>query len=104
MDTRYSFIAFTYIFSPVSAKVCSELSKQIPERTFTKDEIGFFTLLLVRGVEINKCPTRVYFNEEFTPFDALIVEDFVSFYKVSLSKFHRNISAISKNKLPGKRS
>ena len=90
------------IFPNISEQLVVELSTQIPERTFTKEDIGFITLLLIKGVAINKCPCRLYFNTGFTPLDALIIKDFVSFYKNGLRNFHRDISLLKTTKLLGK--
>lgn len=87
---KYSpFLIISDIFPYLSEQIHSELSTQIPERTYTKDELGVITLLLVIGVMINNCPCRMYFDEKFSPFDALIVGEFVSFYKNRLRNFRR---------------
>jgi hypothetical protein len=100
---KYSpFPVVTDVFPYVSEQLVSELSTQIPERTFTKDEVGFITLLLIKGVAINKSPCRIYFNEGFTPFDALIIGEFVRFYKNGLRNFHQDVAVLKTNKLLGK--
>lgn len=102
---KYSPFPVVYdVFPYISEQLVSELSTQIPERTFTKDEVGFITLLLIRGVAINECPCRLYFNTGFSPFDALIIEDFVRFYKNGLRNFHRDVGVLRANKLLGKQS
>lgn len=92
------FLTFCDMFPRISKELQEELIGQIPQRVFTREEIGFFTPLLVRGVSINGHTCRVYFNEAFSPFDLLIIGDFVDYYKESLIHFHQSVRILRINK------
>lgn len=94
---RSMFLVVCDMFPRISQELQDELSVQIPQRIFTKEEIGFFTLLLVRGVSINGRTCRVYFNEAFSPFDLLIIGDFVDHYREGLIQFHQSVRILHIN-------
>ncbi|OHA84060.1 MAG: hypothetical protein A2937_02600 [Candidatus Yonathbacteria bacterium RIFCSPLOWO2_01_FULL_47_33b] len=91
------FLTFCDMFPRISQELQEELIEQIPQRVFAREEIGFFTLLLVRGVSINGCTCRVYFNEAFSPFDLLTIADFVNHYKDALMWFHQRVRILKIN-------
>jgi len=91
MVTRSSFVVLAQVFPQVSRILSKELSLQVPQRTFTREEVGFLVLFLVKGVRINDCSFRIFFDQELGLLDTFIIKEFVRFYKDSLVQFHEDV-------------
>lgn len=106
MSARSPFEIVNIIFPRISEELTKELNFRIPQQIFTKEEIGFLTLLLVKGVRITNGHYRMSFDEEFGTVEMLSIEDFISshqeifplyFQRMHLEKINQQLRSFRKH-------